>query len=382
MPVPTQNAGVAPEVPPWQMAFGDQTAFLVTSEDSFLCLDDISFLDSSGVTFPDGGCSLYLSPGMGTLGPDDAPLGQEPWRRNYYGAFSGQVLTLPDGPALVTVNHGENKNVMVDGVFYPSTVNTDVPSSCWSGYDATTQTWIECWDAYNAFITLAHAPMAPDGRDVGGATVDEGPIVWSSAGLMDSTGTKTSLGVRHPTSLVDGDFLYVFYMDESYADEGIRVARSPLAALPSPLGFSCWDGTAFEIPALPVGYDVANVPASYEAPGPACAALFPEDGFDSVRFSVAPLAGSSLYLGVEERTSDTLWELVFRTSTDLQHWSGPTSIPGINAPDWDDALAPYPILVAADGEAGGLLDPGQVFVLGSASAVPARFSVSLSASAP
>lgn len=361
------GANAVPEIPPWPFRRGGATEALISSSSSARCRLPAPLTSAQGYDFTTGGCEFLLTGGEES-GPPPTVLDQWPdWGRNYLGAFS--AVEVGDDVFLVT--HGENKNDRhANGTIYLNTVNTDVGPECWSGYDADAGEWRECWESYNAFLALAVL-----GAD--GGVRDLGPIAWPTFGYVDDAGEKTSLGLRHPSSVVVGDHVYVYVQDESNESEGIKVFRAPLADLSNPHAFRGYDGDGgFTLRALPAGFTAAKVRSFYGTRGPRTPPLFDDPRFDSVRFSVAAIQGSASYLGVEERVNMDGEQLVLRLSSDLVHWSDPVVVPDVGAATWEDAPLNYPILVDAQGNIGPI-DLSGFFVLGTHLSSPTRVQLSV-----
>jgi hypothetical protein len=340
----TNSAGAYTEIPPWSEA----GPLVLTTAYSFACAAPADWLHRA-VALDATACALATRPAVrdAALGfLDPAQVGGDDWRRDYDGLFSAHRI----GAQLVAVRHGEDKNESGGGFSYQNTVNLDVtPSACQSGpADGGYQ---DCATAYNAFVTLAA------GADFGALT-DAGPIVWPSAGYLDGSGAKVSQGVLQPTSIVDGGFLYVFYVDSS--EYSVKVARAPVGDLT----FTCWGGGAFAQPCLPSGFDRTRVRAFYAAPGPAADPLFDlSDSPTPVRFAVAR-AGGGRYLGVEETALADRDLVALRVSRDLVHWSARVVLDELTAlGSWDAGRFHYPIFVSRDGASNTDVDPRDFYLL-------------------
>jgi len=371
-PVDTSQSGGWTETSPWTFPLAGQHGFLISTAFTLLCSGADSLAGAPDGTLAPTRCDRILAAGTTDL-PDPATLDAPEWRRNYYGAFSAHALdpSTPDSPLLLFA-HGENKNENLGGILYQNTINPGATD--YSGYDATGE-YVDAWDAYNAFIgsVILNNPtrLATDGP----AVQDNGPVVWPSAGYLDAAGTKTSEGVRHPSSLIYDGNVYLFYLDTSYAGDpertpGIKVARAPLAGAGAPGSFHAfWNGD-FTEPALPDGYSAADNHASLATPGPRATSILGPDSADDVRFSVAQVSPSPtegpLFLGVEEHFDDLNgWWVALRLSTDLVGWTLPYAIPGIAAPTWDDGTMNYPILMDRDGWTNTTVSLDAFYVVGT-----------------
>jgi hypothetical protein len=200
------------------------------------------------------------------------------WRRSYAGVYAVEKLA----GRIVAFVHGENKNTISRGVERVNTITRD--RSCFSGGSP----YRDCAKDYFGAVS-----MMVDGKD-------QGPIVWPAAGYDGSH------GVRHPTSIVFGGFVYVFYLDTS---RGICVAR----ARPGALRFSTWTGKGWAR-SLPKGFNRWR--PRFDARGPDARAIMGRTFFFAVERDGAGFVG----LGFGDPTDRSFGTTVWR-SKDLLHWS-------------------------------------------------------------
>jgi hypothetical protein len=103
---------------------------------------------------------------------------------------------------------------------------------------------------------------------------EQGPIVWPSNGYITIDSLKASSGLRHPTSIQDGNYIYIYYIDTraltGYVegrDEGIKVTRV--------LTNEAYDYTKYQVyynggwqSSLPLGYTQATAMSFFDDKGP------------------------------------------------------------------------------------------------------------------
>ena len=111
---------------------------------------------------------------------------------------------------------------------------------------------------------------------------------------MKSEGSGTTIGVRHPSTFVDNDYLYVFYVDNDY----LSVARVKITGYSfSKLNLKkCLNGE-FSSLALPEGFD-KNSREFFKVAAGDSDKILRHNG--TISFSVAKIKGTDYYLGVEE----------------------------------------------------------------------------------
>ncbi len=353
------------ESPPWIIAGGWRGYFLSTGH-AYFCASPDS-LTGLSITLQSQYCALVSN---ATTSRD--------WERNYSGVMSAYALH-PNTPNAIILQaiHGENKNEIVGtttiqfGFFgttsLQNTINTDIKvSDCADLYDSN-GIYQNCWSAYNGFVSMAHMPFTEAaGWGLSAPVTDSGPIVWPRSGYLSADGTKASQGVRHPTFFVSGNYLYVFYLDMSYGSTwgSIKVARAALSDLPSPSAFRAYGNDGFLQPALPAGFNAADIRSFYRVKGPAsdCIVGCADDSF---RFSVASIKDSNRFLGVLEywdRTNKKA-RVSLTTSSDLMHWSDPVVVQEAEA--WSSITLHYPIFMDEAGWTNTTVDPKGFYLLGT-----------------
>ena len=286
----------------------------------------------------------------------------EYWRSHYYGIMTVHRTTFPKTgePILAAVLHGENKDVVIakkwaqrKGHEFWQWPNTLLPEST---------TPLQMDEHYFGFIGLAWAPA--NESNGGFMAHDQGPILWPQAGYIDADGAQASHGVRHAYGLINGGFLYVFYLDTT--DNEIRAARAPLDHLFERGAFRLLANGAYSQPALPEGFDPANKSFLKRKPGRADPIL--PGAPRSMRFQAARLRGTPYFLGIEHRLIKVdgkgSYEAWLHLSRDLIHWSDGTAIPGSRAAQYAGAIGQRPVLVNRDYSCLEEVDPDGFYIAG------------------
>ena len=296
------------------------------------------------------------------------------WRRNYNGIFTAQVVFHQGSNQniLLAFSHGENKNEVQDNnKFYQNTVrpNFKIDPNNHATFSGSYNggPYEECWDAYFAFLNGNWLPY--DAANDYGANYlnDLGPIAWPSAGYVNAQGNPTSSGLRHPSSIIDGDYVYIFVADASNDGTGgfkvIRVLKNNILI---PTSYETWSSVSGWIPSLPAGFS-KDIAASYFATrGPQNTAIFPLDA-SIVRFSVAKFKNTNKFIGLECYIGDNgNPRLAFRTSTDLVHWSD-RIVFYCEGGDWGNLQLKYPIFLSKDGISNNDIDEDDFYVIGTSS---------------
>ncbi len=353
------NVGAFFEIPPWQIGGGWHQLFITTAH-TYQCATPID-LTKSALRLDSRYCSL--SSRGDTLGRTPSTISSNTdWRRNYYGVFSSHSM----GGRIVSFMHGENKNEKIENNFFQNTINKNVQAEkCFSGYKS--GVYEDCSEAYNAFVGMSWVTSNASTGWGAQEFSDEGPVVWPSLGYIDSNGKKTSGGVRHPSSIVSGDFIYLFYLDTSFSGEpgkawGIKVARAPLASGGQPGSFNSYYAGRFDQSSLPKGFNKNQVSDFFARSGPKADIIF--QSTSPMRFSVAAIKGTNLFAGIEETVEDGRWLLRLRTSKNLFQWSAPKNIISIPG-NWDEGVIHYPIFLDKSGWSNTEIDFGDFYILGT-----------------
>ena len=216
---------------------------------------------------------------------------------------------------------------------------------------------------------MAFCPLAEqDGNHL--MAHDQGPVLWASNGYVDSHDTSLSCGLRHPFSIIDKGYVYVFYLDASRGTAegrqgGIKVARAPLSSMGMPGSFVNYYQGSFSEPSLPRGFD-KNARSYFSVPGGKSTTLFDADKNAAV-FRVARVKNSRCFLGLEERLD---WDgtnivLLLRYSTDLVHWSQAAEVPGTRTNHHAETLLNYGTFVNRECTSCTEIDLSGFYIFGS-----------------
>lgn len=400
---PIMNA----EVTPWSLGthrLGGLHWFLVPSINSYLCSTPSNmFALTKEENIKRDRCSLLETEDIfGNRG--EASLG---WKRDYYGAFSAHIIDDHLNQKMYLISQGEQKDER------PNRGYNDMPGSSCSpapdiGYGADAS-WSKIagappmcdpayeWPSYNAFILMSTMPYTKEALSGGRPFVTEyGPILWPSNGYIERSPDgahwikATDGGVRHPSSIVAGGYLYVFYDDLSQGQEsegrgpGIKVARAPISPDGvDPHSFETYFDDHFVDSALPRGLSLEHY-AMWSSKGGRASSLFPSavisvpptpyTGQKTRRigdmiFSVARVDGTDWFIGVANEFS---LGVTLRISGDLLKWSAPIVIPGTESNYYSGAVdlqKDVPLLYArfanADGDSNTDIDPNDFYVIGT-----------------
>lgn len=328
---------------------GNWFQYLITTAHSYDCQTPESQTGSSVNCSGYGYSSLATKPER-EWHPHDAgniPSGTD-HKRNYFGQFDGEYLPNKSSPtSILSVMHGENKNEYdPDGSGYQYH-NSVLPAdnTCWSGDPdgAGPQPYTECWHDYFGFISAVHSDVNA-GTNWGLAPwYDYGPIVWPHYGYKTSGGSKASWGVRHPSTIVQSDTVYMFYFDTGYVgaseptnlvtqggNAGIMVARAPISSGGASGTWKVWDGGTW-INALPSGLTAANQASYFSTAGPYAFPIIINEGVYGIKVAKLAQGGFISVEGAAVANSSscggqTAYKTRLRTSSDIIHWSAPVDV--------------------------------------------------------
>ncbi len=295
------------------------------------------------------------------------------WRRNYNGIFSAHILFHPGTHQDITLafSHGENKNEKIGDYIYQNTVRPKFlldPNNpkTFSGIGNDGE-YNDCWDAYFAFLNANWLPY-DQANDYGANYMNDlGPVAWPAAGYVDTLGNQKSQGLRHPSSIVYGDYVYIYLQDAGidYVTPGFKVIRVLKSNVLSPNLYEIWCGdTLGWLPSLPAGFTKETAASYFATPGPPSKKLWDLEA-TIVRFAVAGIKNTNKFLGVECLLYENgQSKLAFRTSTDLIHWSSKINF-YCQEGGWNGLDFKYPIFLRNDGETNTEIDENDFYVIGS-----------------
>ncbi len=358
--LPQTQPGMFFELPSWQISGGWNQHFISTAW-TWHCASPDNLL-SGPVTFNANYCAIVTRSEAHFFQPDQIPPNTD-WRRNYQGVFS----VFPLGGKLIAISHGENKNEKIGESYYQNTINKNIlAQNCYSGYRSS-GIYEDCWDSYNAFVNLSWINSTAENGWGMQMFNDDGPIIWPSAGYVNSAGEKVSSGIRHPSAIVTGGFMYIYYLDSSFRAVngrgwGFKAARASIGSDGKPGAFKTYYKGAWSENALPKGFTKENIQAFFSKEGPLADVIVGSPSTN--RFAVASIRNTSYFIGVEESVEGDIWQIKLRISSDLMHWSDPVHV--LSKPGgWNAGTLHYPVLLDASGRDNTSIDLNNFVVYGA-----------------
>lgn len=363
------------EIPTWTIEGGWHTYFIstffsksISSEESLNHpLDQyIDLSDDYGprtVTTPDIWSHGYL--------PNKSAL-KTPWKKNYNGVFTAQVLQHPKmGEYIMAFSHGEHKNERIwhNGKYHyyqNQIIATPIDpnnADTYSGF-RNNGVYFEHWDSYFGFLNGNWIQRKGENGWGNKKYHDIGPVIWPSNGLVDKHGNKASWGLRHPSSIIHDNYMYLYYMDTSGGSKpgrraGIKLARVHVDSTLIPSQYKVY----FEgqwLPSLPKNFEKERLLAFKAKKGGKSSRIL--ETFNSVRFSVAKVKGQNLFLGVQQHMDEGHSKVVIRASEDLINWTEP--LLEIQDDLVDSYHFSYPIFLDKSGWTNTEIDLDDFFILG------------------
>lgn len=362
------------ELPPITIE-ADSRYFFVTTGYSWLCkMPAEGLLGAHAVSLSVKTCRLFsrpnwLDPRTGAALPLSQTQVEKPWSQNYDGVMAAFVIHNSNSfDRLVTIAHGENKNERVGNRFYNGTVNAGVAaSSCYSGdHNGVYQ---DCWPSYNGFTNEIEASLSASLQL--NAIRDFGPILWPSDGYVEPLSqAKMSAGTRHFSGIIDGKYLYLFYVDTSHSDHpgrsgGLYLARAQIGEMGMLKFHPYFQGDFTSVSSLPRGFESERTSDFFSTEGPKASELWPLS-HRSLSFHVAHVTGTPFFVGVEEYLFKKTWKLQMRISRDLENWSAPVAVPGqATLGGWKHAQLHYATLINQNGLYENRVDPSRFYLIGT-----------------
>jgi hypothetical protein len=240
------------------------------------------------------------------------------------------------------------------------------------------------WNAYNAIISAAW--ISNNKQTNWGQQFfknELGPIAWPSTGYVTANGIKCTSGLRHPSSVIAGDYVYIFYADsgpfgnniptEEGRQEGIKVIRAPIADALDAHNYSVYyrdpAGNESWLPSLPDGFTKEKMLDFVAVKGPKSTDIMGDykNISQEVRFSVARVRNTNYFIGVEEYidvTDAKKYKVALRFSNDLTHWTDRALTISV-ADSWDKTQMNYPIFLSKDGWSNTEIDIDDFYILGT-----------------
>ena len=393
----TKQAFTKTEIPPLVITeAGTQYYFLVDGRKSVLWSSAIQPGEKGSVDLKKGSTRPFTltRPYIHEANFDPAKL-MFNWKRNYHAIYSGHLLYNAVGEKLfIGFCHGENKNEIttrtcteaIGSQALQNTIQPNMPISCsdsatWSGG----KPYRDGWDVYNGILSAVWIPVVGppgDPNAISSTSTDIGPIAWPSMAYMTPDSIKTTAGLRHPSSILVGDSIYIFYMEAGIykgltpsvegRQGGVKLLRVHKDSALSPHRYQTYyssskGGTDAWNPSLPPGFTKETMLQYATVKGPPSTDILDDDSRtgDVVRFSVAKVRGTDYFIGVEEyRTwNDPSYHLALRTSTDLRHWSPRQTI--YSAPSWEAFLYHYPTFSDTAGRTNTEVDADSFYIHGT-----------------
>lgn len=389
-----RNKGKAKtEVPPWIIPGGWKSYLFVDGSDTYIWTSPTPLTVRRRINFRKEGIGPYNA-SMSYINSRDYDSVRliDNWKRTYHAVYSAAYFQHPQAGAVsLGFLHGENKNYVAGDIKnpkskrYPNTIQKNVPinpadPSSYSGGS----TYGEGWKAYNGIISAAWVANNQSSNWGQQFFKNElGPIVWPATGYITRSGIKCTSGLRHPSSIVYNNYVYVFYVeggaygsnipDEEGCSEGIKVARAPLSKALDAHSYEVYyrSGSGIEtwMPSLPAGLTKENMLDYVAVKGAKATDVMDDrkDAFQEIRFSVAKAENADYFIGVEEYIDHSDHHKVkvgLRFSSDLIHW---TEHPYVikEAADWHDIHVNYPIFLSKDGWSNTNIDINDFYVIGT-----------------
>lgn len=240
---------------------------------------------------------------------------------------------------------------------------------------------------YMGFVTINLLSVSSNnGWGANNLGRDLGPIAWPrrgyrkwnpslNGGVPTAVGLwqQTSMGLRHPTSFVNGQYLYVYYLGHNGVQDGkwdsgyngIYVARSLLSSGLKPGTFKC--GKDFSENCLPAGFSVETrekFEASLALEGPIAKPIIADE--HAVSFAVARIRNTNSYIGVLEVYDGKRGSVKLLKSSDLVNWSDAIEVSEsvYYGGYYQDGKIHYPSLLSLDGK-NDSIDSTEFFLIGT-----------------
>jgi hypothetical protein len=383
------------EVPPWIVAGGWRTYFFVDGIGTNLWSSPASMADNDEINLNVASRSYEASTSYIDTYNTDPGRPVDNWKRNYHGIYSAASFTHPvAGPVSLGFLHGENKNVVSGNSHYQNTIQPNLPIN---GADPDSYSggspYHEGWEAYNGIISAAWIPntlWTNWGQQF--FKNELGPIAWPATGYITKNGIKCTTGLRHPSSLIADDYIYVFYLesgaygsnipDEEGRHAGIKVVRAPLKDALDPHSYQAYyrssdsDSTGTWNTSLPEGFTKENMLSYVAVKGPKATDIMGNrlGTSQEIRFSAAKVRYTDYFMGVEQYidlADHQKYKVALRFSQDLVNWTDRMSIV-YTADSWDQSQMNYPIFLDKDGWTNTEVDIDDFYILGTGSTVSNR----------
>jgi hypothetical protein len=378
------------EVPPWIVGGGWRSYFFVDGRESNIWSSPKSLIDNSVIDLKNDAVGPFraMYPHINDYQFTTYPYSNN-WKRNYAGFYSAHYFGHPvQGTITLGFMHGENKNEVLSGsctsgTYVQNTMRPAVTKDCNDGDTYSGPGKSDGWDAYHSILSAAWIPNNQNNNwGQGYFSNDIGPICWPNNGYVTSTGIKTTTGFRHPSSIIVGDYLYIFIMQggsyEGLITEtegrkgGVKLIRVLKTESLDPSKYEIFYkdelGNVFWNPSLPAGFNKDYMLSFVSTPGPKSTGILEDysDISDVVRFSVAKVKNKNYYVGLEQYrlwAAPSVYKLALRYSTDLMNWTDRYDIYTANS--WAEGKLNYPVLLDKYGWSNTDVDEDDFYVVGT-----------------
>jgi len=380
------------EVPPWIIPGGLKSYFFVDGSDTYIWSSASSLVHDRTLELDQAvGPSLASASYIHTPNFHSSNKVKN-WKRNYHAIYSAAYIDHPvRGPVSIGFLHGENKNQVVGNLNGPLTTryqntiqeNVTINPTDHESYSGG-EPFREGWNAYNAMISAAWTPNNA-GTNWGQQFFNNelGPIAWPSTAYITVNGIKCTSGLKHPSSIIAGGYVYVFYTDggpfrnnihqERGREEGVKVVRAPVAAALDPKAYAVYykdqSGRESWLPSLPNGFTKETMLDFVAVQGPKSSDIMNDSAGMSqeIRFSVAKVRNKDYFIGVEEYidvADSKKFKVALRFSKDLTTWTERALIVH-ESTNWNTTQMNYPIFLDKEGWSNTEIDIDDFYILGT-----------------
>lgn len=384
------------EVPPWIIPGGWRSYFFVDGTYTYIYSSPKSIVDNTTIDLKDDAVGPYMV-AQPAYKDGAYPNYIEHWRLAYHNIYSAHYINHPQqGTISVGFLHSENKNRVQGNCFSAgvhdraqNTFNPSMVIDCYNPDSYTGDGTNEAWIPYSSLLTAAWVPNNQSTNWGQQYFINQlGPIAWPSNGYLDVNGSRVSNGVGHPSSIIVGDYVYIYYLDVGGSiggdgrRRGIRVLKVHKNDALDPTQYNVYykdpAGNVSWNPALPAGFTKENLLQYVSVLGPQGSDVLNTrlngDNTNTIRFSVAKVLYTDYYVGVEEYMDDnelcpdpndgSKHKMALRFSDNLLDWSDRILQIG-GGYCWDDFQMRFPILLNSDGWSNTEVNLNDFYILGA-----------------
>lgn len=377
------------EIPPWMMTGRWHSYFFDDGRKTYIWSSPNTLIGNSTIDLKNNSIGPFNATYPYILTANYSP-GKPAynWKRNYDAIYSAQYINHPvAGTVSIAFCHGENKNEVFgtpgSGTDYQNTIQSNTPinysdHATYSGGNP----YKDGWDAYNAIVSACWTPNNHQtnwGQEF--FQNDLGPIVWPSMAYMTSNNKKTTIGLRHPSSIINGNYIYIYYIEggvyknwtsvEEGRQGGVKLARVLVSDALDPDKYQTFykdpNGNETWNQSLPNGLTKDNMLSYVSVKGPKSSDVLNGNAgtSDVVRFSAARVRNTNYFIGVEQyhQWGSQTYYIAIRFSSDLLTWSPRQIIYSVS--DWDHSKLNYPIFLDKTGSTNNEIDADDFYIIGS-----------------